>query len=167
MTTFTLLALGHILGHQAPAPPPLDPAIAYLGKIVGEWDAVAHAGKDAFKCHFKFEWNEDHRGVHSSAVIAMDSPHPMHSYSVMGYDPNAKAAYYVDAHDSDTLYTGHFYLENNKLIFRFGNYGKGEKEFVATEWFTDDDHYNSEIRQATHPDGPPMIQVELIRVKVS
>jgi hypothetical protein len=166
MTTFALLTLGHLLRQQT-TPPPLEPAIAYVGKLAGEWDAVAHVGKDSFKCHFKFEWNDDHRGIHSAAVIAMDSAHPMHSYSMMGYDPNAKAPYYVDAHDSDTLYTGHFGLEDNKLVFRFGNYGKGEKEFVSTEWFTDDDHYTSEIRQAAHPTDPPMVKVDLTRVKAS
>lgn len=164
MTTLALFALGHILRQQTTLPP-LDPAIAYMGKIVGNWDAVAHAGKGSFKCKFTFAWNEDHRGLHGNAVIALDSPKPMYSYSVIGYDQNAKAAYYVDAHDSDTIYTGHVYLENNKLMFRFGNYGKGEKQFVSTEWFTDDDHYVSEIRQAAHPDRPPMILVELTRVK--
>ncbi len=164
MIIFTLIGLGHLLS-QEPKTPPLDPAIAYMGKIVGKWSAVAHAGKEAFKCHFDFEWNDDHRGIHGDAQIAMDSPHPMHSISVIGYDQNAKAAYYVDAHDSDTIYTGHVYFENNKLVFRFGNYGKGEKEFVSTEWFTDDDHYVSEIRQAAHSDDPPMIKVEMTREK--
>src|SRR5580658_9720664 len=115
MTYFALLGVAHFLGGQA-AQPPLDPDLAYMGKLVGDWDAVAHAGKEAFKCHFTFAWNPDHRGLHSESIIAMDSKQPMHSTSMFGYDPVVKAAYYVDAHDSDTLYTGHVYLENNKLV---------------------------------------------------
>ncbi len=139
--------------------------LAYIGRVVGKWKAVAHAGKSDFRCEFNFEWNASHRGVHGEAQIAMDTPKPMHSYSMIGWDANAKAAYYVDAHDPDTLYTGHVYLEGGKLQFRFGNYGKGENEFVATEWFVDNDHYRSEIRQAAHADGPPMISIELTREK--
>lgn len=162
MICSALVLAGHALLSQTP---PLDPAIAYMGRIAGKWTAVAHAGKSAFKCRFEFEWNRDHRGIHGEADIAIDTPQPMHSYTVIGYDQNAKAAYYVDAHDSDTLYAGHVYLEGGKLVFRFGNYGKGEGQFVSTEWFVDDDHYVSEIRQAAKANGPPMIRVELTRLK--
>jgi hypothetical protein len=161
MTMLAFVALRHL---HSGVPPGLDAAMAYFAKIVGKWDAVAHAGSSDFKCKFTFEWNADHRGIHSDATIGMDTAKPMHSLSMVGYDPNAKAVYYVEAHDSDTLYTGHVYLVDNKLLFKFGNYGEGENEFVSTEWFVEDNHYISEIRQAGHPDATPMVRVELTRI---
>jgi hypothetical protein len=48
-------------------------------------------------------------------------------------------------------------------MYKFWDYGKGEREFECIEWFKDSDHYVAEIRQAEHPEGHPMVRVEMAR----
>jgi hypothetical protein len=160
MTAF--IALGLLSGQAKQLP--LDPAIAYMGKLVGKWDGAATAGGESFKCKFTFAWNDDHRGIHSDSILGADQPNPTHSTSLFGYDANAKAAYYIDAHGSDQIFAGHVYLRNGKLEFEFNDFGKPGVAFVATEWFQADGRYISEVRQSAHRTAPPMVRLVLTRV---
>jgi hypothetical protein len=65
-----------------------------------------------------------------------------------GWDPIAKAVYYLDSHNSETLYFGQVGMDGSDFVFTFGPLGGPPAAFGSRGRFKDEDTYATVIRRA-------------------
>lgn len=134
------------------------PALAELDKFVGGvWRTEASSPT---KVEFRYMKHPDGKGLMSQGVIGMGTGHPVHVHAMFGWDATAKKVYYLDTHNSDTVYYGHLELSGKDMVFTFGPAGGDMKKYSSMGRFVDDNTYQFVIKQA---DGNEVVGLTLKR----
>jgi uncharacterized protein YndB with AHSA1/START domain len=135
-------------------------ALEQIRKMVGgTWKAeVKDESGKPMEVQFTYKLHPDGKGVIGEGRIG-DSTHV---YTQFGWDRLAKAVYYLDTHDSETVYFGHVFPENDDLIFTFSPIGMLPQVFGSRSRFLDGDTLQSIIRDA---DGHEVVGLTLKRTR--
>jgi uncharacterized protein YndB with AHSA1/START domain len=141
-----------------------DEALTKLKIMVGgKWrgDVKDDHGK-AMVVEFVYKNHPDGRGVVGEGVIGKGRKDAIYVRTQFGWDPIAKAVYYFDSHNSDTLYFGQVSMDGEDYIFTFGPLGGPPAVFGSRSRFKHKDTLISLIRDAT---GKEIVGLTLKRVK--
>lgn len=139
-----------------PAPAPTakparnDAALEGLGRLIGGvWRSTIHddQGKPMV-IEFRYKRHPDGVGIIGEGEIGKGRKDVTHVRTIFGWDPEAKAVYYLDCHNSGTIYFGHVYQKKDELTFIFGPLGGDPNAFLCRSLFTGPNAYRSIIRDA-------------------
>ncbi len=137
---------------NAPAPKPPKPDLAPLDKMAvmigGTWRGQVKGPDGPLVVEFSYRRHPDGKGVLGEGVIGKGSKSPLWVHSQFGWDPVAKAVYYFDTHDSETLYFGHISLENDDMVFTFSPIGMIPRIYQSRGRLVDHDTYQAIIKDA-------------------
>ncbi|HSI73501.1 MAG TPA: hypothetical protein VK934_10015, partial [Fimbriimonas sp.] len=120
--------------------------------IGGVWRGEIKGPNGPVLIEFKYTRHPDGTGVVGEGVIDKGSKNAKFVKSQFGWDPTAKAVYYLDSHDSETVYFGHLTLDGDKMVFVFSPVGMLPQVFTSRGRLVDSDTYESIIRTATGDD---------------
>jgi uncharacterized protein YndB with AHSA1/START domain len=131
-------------------PPKLDlrPLEKMAAMIGGTWRGEVKSPEGPLKVEFTYKRHRDGKGIVGAGVIGKGSKHPLYVQSQFGWDPVAKAVYYFDTHDSETLYFGHISVDKEDMIVTFSPVGILPQVFQSRARFVNGDTYQSIIRDA-------------------
>ncbi len=138
-----------------------DRVMREIGRLVGgSWvtDAKGEDGKPIGL--LRYEWSADKKLLLGTGTI-MGAPVDVR----VGWDPAAKKVYYLDSHGPETVFFGHFTLEDGSLVVRFKMLVGGSAEFEAKGRFTDDDTYENRMYQLLDGKPGPSHGITLRRVR--
>jgi uncharacterized protein YndB with AHSA1/START domain len=132
---------------EAPKPDmaPLEKLTSMIG---GTWRGEL-PGPNKLKVEFTYKRHPDGKGVVGEGVIGKGSKQPLWVHSQFGWDPVAKAVYYFDTHDSETLYFGHVSVDKTDLVFTFSPVGMLPQVFQSRMRFIDHDTYEAVIADSS------------------
>ena len=148
---------------QPEVAPSTAKVLAELGRFVGgKWTAEVKGPEGLLKVEFTYKWHPDKKGIVGSGVIGKGSAHPVYVNNAFGIDPMNGSVYYLDSHNSGTVYWGHVAMDGEDLVFVFGPAGGSIDTFTSKGRFADKDSYDNKIRQAN---GQEIVGFTLKRVK--
>jgi uncharacterized protein YndB with AHSA1/START domain len=124
---------------------PLEKMALFIG---GTWRGEVKGPDGPMKVEFAYKRHRDGKGIVGEGVIGKGSKNPLFVQSQFGWDPVAKAVYYFDTHDSETLYFGHISLDKDDLVFTFSPVGMLPRVFQSRARLVDKDTYQSVIRDS-------------------
>lgn len=145
-----------------PAKPDTTPLEKLATMIGGTWRGEVKGPDGPLVVEFQYKRHKDGKGVIGDGVIGKGSKNPLWVHSQFGWDPIAKAVYYFDTHDSQTLYFGHLALENEDLVFTFSPIGMLSQVFQARGHLKDENTYENVILDET---GARIVGLTLRRQK--
>lgn len=130
----------------APAKPDLSALDKMATMVGGTWRGELKGPEGPLLIEFTYKRHPDGKGVIGEGVIGKGSKEPLWVHSQFGWDPVAKAVYYFDTHDSETLYFGHVNLEKEDMVFTFSPIGMLPQVFQSRGRLVDHDTYQAIIR---------------------
>jgi uncharacterized protein YndB with AHSA1/START domain len=130
--------------------------------IGGVWRGELKGPDGPVVIEFTYTRHRDGVGVIGEGIIGKGTKTAMFVRSQFGWDPTAKAVYYLDSHDSETVYFGHVTLDGKQTVFTFSPVGMIPQIFSSRGQMVDDDTYQSIIRRAT---GEELVGFTLKRVR--
>ncbi|MEZ0327218.1 MAG: SRPBCC domain-containing protein [Fimbriimonas sp.] len=143
----------HAPGNQASAVEPkpntekdMKPLDELSKMIGGVWRGEVKGPDGPMIVEFKYTRHRDGVGVVGSGVIGKGSKNALYVSSQFGWDPVAKAVYYLDSHDSETVYFGHITLDGNQMVFTFSPVGMIPQIFSSRSRLLDENTYQGIIR---------------------
>lgn len=121
---------------QNPAPAaPAKPDMSALNKMAamigGTWRGEVKGPDGPLVVEFTYKRHPDGVGIVGEGVIGKGKKDAMHVKTQFGWDPVAKAVYYFDTHNSETLYFGHISIDGDDLIFTFSPVGMLPQAFQS------------------------------------
>jgi uncharacterized protein YndB with AHSA1/START domain len=128
--------------------------------VGGKWVGEVKGPEGPLAVEFVYDWHPDKKGIRGKGVIGKGSKNPVYIDSSFGVDPLTGAIYYLDSHNSGTVYYGHLTVEDEDLVFVFGPAGGKMDQFTSRGRFRDKDTYDNKIRQA---DGKEIVGFTLKR----
>lgn len=131
---------------KEPAKPDLAPLDRLALMIGGTWRGEVKGPDGPLKVEFTYKRHPDGKGVVGEGVIGKGSKQPLWVHSQFGWDPVAKAVYYFDTHDSETVYFGHVSLEKDDMVFTFSPVGMLPQVYQSRGRLVDKDIYQAIIR---------------------
>ena len=134
------LAVGAIGGTGGE--PASDPAYKQLSQLVGgTWEFTsADLEADA-----KWTLAPDGVSLHGETTISPKGGKTMHAIARFGWDPVAKKVYYLDAHDSETVYLGLVHEQSGVLDARFKTVVGPSSEWSFKIKFDGPDRYTATL----------------------
>lgn len=131
-----------------PMAAPTDmPALAELRKMVGGvWRGNLGTKEKPFIVEFRYRNHPDGVGVIGEGTIGKNQPKPVHVRNQFGIDPVTRSVYYLDSHNSGTVYWGHVAMEKDMMVFLFGPVGGSLQQFASRSRLVDKDTYQAIIR---------------------
>lgn len=131
-----------------------DAVMADLGRLVGgTWRGEVKDGEGKpMIVEFKFRRHADGKGIVGDGLIGKGRKDVVHIRNTFGWDPVAKAVYYLDCHDSGTVYFGHVTREKEDVVFVFGPAGGDPNAFSSIVRFTGKNSYKNVIRTSKGED---------------
>jgi len=134
--------------------PRADEALAGMAKLIGGTWRGEVKGPDGkpFILEFKYRRHPDGVGVVGEGLIGKGRKDVVRIRSSFGWDTQTKSVYYLDSHDSGTVYFGHVAMDKEDIIFGFGPAGGDINAFNARIHFLDANTYKSIIRDNTGKD---------------
>ncbi len=130
--------------------------------IGGIWRGEAKGPEGPIIIEFKYTRHRDGVWVVGEGVIGKGSTTAKYVMSQFGWDPVAKAVYYLDSHDSETVYFGHITLDGNQMVFTFSPVGMIPQIFSSRSRLVDNDTYQGNIRRDS---GEELVGLTLKREK--
>ena len=137
--------------------------IVQLGKLVGgKWVSTIGEGQSKAIVEFQFRWHPDRKGIIGDGIIGKGSKSPVYARVTIGWDAKARKVYYLDTHNTDTIYYGHISKEGETFLYEFGEIGGDPKAFRSTDRFI-----NRDLRESTILDkqGKTIVKFQAKRVK--
>jgi uncharacterized protein YndB with AHSA1/START domain len=138
---------------------PLDELAKMIG---GVWRGEVKGPNGPMIVEFTYKRHRDGVGVVGEGVIGKGNKDAMYVSNQFGWDPVAKAVYYLDSHSSEVVYFGHITLEGKQMVFTFSPAGMIPQVFSSRGLLVDNDTYQSIIRRDT---GEELVGFTLKRVK--
>jgi uncharacterized protein YndB with AHSA1/START domain len=111
---------------------------------------------------FTYSRHADGKGLVGEGVIGKGSASAVIVTNRFGWDPVARAVYYFDSHNSDTLYFGHVAMDGDDFVFTFGALGGPPAIYRSRGRLEDDDTYSTIL---TGPGGEEIVAFTLKRVR--
>ena len=134
-----------------------------LGKLIGgKWVGTAGSGPNAAAVEFTFKRHPDKKGIVGEGVIGKGSANPVYAQVTLGWDAKAGKVYYLDLHNTSTIYYGHIVPDGDGLLYEFGVLGGDLKAFRIRDRFLDEDTQESDILDK---DGKSIVKVVRKRVR--
>jgi hypothetical protein len=118
-----------------------DPAITLLGKMIGGvWKT-----EGSFKAELRYEWRIPGKAIRGIGRVAIGTPQEFPMESLYGWDEAAKKVYYMDFHNSDTVYKGLVQAEGDTLKGDFEGLVGDSGKYRFTDTFMGDNTLSSEM----------------------
>ena len=127
------------------AEPDLAPLKEMERMIGGTWKGTVKSPDGDLIVEFTYKRHPDGKGVLGEGVIGKGKKDAMFVKSQFGWDPVAKAVYYFDTHNSETLYFGHVVLDQGDMVFTFSPIGMLPQVFSSRGRLVDNDTYQTLI----------------------
>jgi len=110
-----------------------DSALKEMAKMIGGTWRGEVPGPDGkpFVIEFKYRRHPDGVGVIGEGLIGKGRKDAVHVHTRFGWDSETNSAYYLDCHDSGTVYYGHIVVEKGDLVFVFGPAGGDSGVFYS------------------------------------
>jgi uncharacterized protein YndB with AHSA1/START domain len=140
-----------------------EKVLAEMAKFVGgKWEAELNGPEGKMAVEFTYKWHPDKKGIIGAGIIGKGSKDPVYINNSFGIDPITGWVYYLDSHNSGTVYFGYVTMEGEDLVFVFGPAGGKSDTFSSRGRFRGRDSYDNKIRQA---DGKEIVGFTLKRKK--
>jgi len=134
-----------------------------LSKLIGgKWVGTAGSGPNAAAIEFTFKRHPDKKGIVGEGIIGKGSANPVYADVTLGWDAKAGKVYYLDLHNTSTIYYGHIVPDGEGLLYEFGVLGGDLKAFRIRDRFLDADTQESDILDK---DGKSIVKVVRKRVR--
>lgn len=145
------------------AEPASDPAYKQLAQLVGgTWE---HSSTN-LQAEAKWTLAPDGVSLHGETTIKPKGGKTMHAIARFGWDPVAKRVYYLDAHDSETVFLGLVHNEGGVLHSRFRTVVGSPSEWSFKIKFDGPDQYTATLYPIRDGKvGEPMMAMEWNRKK--
>lgn len=140
-----------------------DRVLAELSRMIGGvWEGQVQGPEGPLVVEFQYSGHPDGKGVVGTGVIGKGSKNPVHVRNAFGIDPLTGKVYYLDSHNSGTVYYGHMDLEGDAMTFTFGPVGGRMDAFTSKSKLADEDTYQSIIKDK---EGKELVGLVLKRRK--
>lgn len=159
-----ILALATVLPALAAPIHENPPIIESLAKLVGgKWVGTIGEGEKAIIVEHVFRWHPDKKGIVGEGVIGKGTKDPVILHVTLGWDAKAGKAYYLDTHNTSTVYYGHISDDSGGFLYEFGVLGGDDpKAFRSRDRFVDENTRESEILDKN---GNVLVKFQVKRVK--
>jgi uncharacterized protein YndB with AHSA1/START domain len=125
------------------------PAMRRLEVLLGGvWEGEVAGPSGPMRVEFRYRRHKDGVGIVGEGVIGKGTDGAIVVRNQFGWDPLAKAVYYLDSHNSGTVYWGHAEVDGEDLVLSFGPVGGDPGAFGARDRFPDPDTLQAIIRNA-------------------
>lgn len=157
-------ALGATVTSFAATKPQNPPLMESLAKLIGgKWMGTIGAGAKAITVEHVFKWHPDKKGIVGEGIIGKGTKEPVYLHITLGWDPKAGKAYYLDTHNTSTVYYGHISGDAGGFLYEFGILGGDDpRAFRSRDRFVDDNTRESEILDKN---GNVLAKFQVKRVK--
>lgn len=130
--------------------------------IGGVWRGEVKGPEGPLIVEFVYKRHPDGIGVIGSGEIGKGSKNPIRVTNQFGWDPVARAVYYLDSHDSGTVFWGHVQADKDDLIFVFGPAGGDMSAFISRSRLVDKDTLQNIIKDS---EGKDVVGFTLKRIR--
>lgn len=144
----SILISSVVLTQQSVPARDLAPLHKLSTMIGGVWRGEIKTPTAPLKVEFVYKRHIDGEGLLGEGVVGKGSAKPMYIHSQFGWDPIGKQVYYLDSHDSNTVYWGHVAVQKEDVTFTFGPAGGDSKAFSSVARFLDKDTMQSIIKNS-------------------
>ena len=93
----------------------------------------------------RFTLSPDGNVITGTGLVGDPTKPVLRIESIVGLDAVTDSVYYLDRHNTDTVYFGHVTLEGEKLKFDFTSLVGGKGHWIATEWLPTADTFRSSM----------------------
>jgi hypothetical protein len=131
-----LIAGGVGSAEETKAPP--DPALRWLGKLVGgRWVGKVAGPQGEMPVEARYSWALGGKVIHAVSRIGVGTPMEMTAEAFYGWDPGRKEAYYLDMHGHQDVFHGTVKMNGDVLETDFRRLVGPPAHWFATDELTD------------------------------